>query len=95
MYQLGMRKPLFTISKKVDTLCRLPFVRSIQSFEVDENLILFEMYENAESYSDQLKRVTHLRLSLCNFKQFVNLLSQLGSQLHSFIVTMLLSNKLI
>jgi hypothetical protein len=99
MFQLGMRTPLFTIlpqffllpnnilSEKVVILCRLPFIRSVQSFELDENLILYERFVNDQSYFDQLKRVTHLRISLWSFDQCVDLLSQLGSQLHSFIVT--------
>ncbi|CAF4561599.1 unnamed protein product [Rotaria sp. Silwood2] len=94
-----MRKPLFaiipqfvvlpncTFEENVATLCRSSLMRSIQSFEFDENLMLTIRFTNRQLYFDQLSRVTHLRISLWSFNQCIHLLNQLDSQLHSFTVT--------
>ncbi|CAF2584827.1 unnamed protein product [Rotaria sp. Silwood2] len=99
MFSSENRKPLFaimpqfvvlpncTLGENVATLCRSSLMHSIQSFEFDENLILTIRFTNGELYFDQLSRVTHLCISLWGFHQCVHLLNQLGSQLHSFTVT--------
>jgi hypothetical protein len=100
MFSLTTRKPLFTIvpqffilpncslGEKVATLCHSSLMRSVQSFEVDDNFILAQTLRDNQLRFDQVIRLTHLRISLWNFDQCVHLLNQLGSQLHSFTVTL-------
>ncbi len=95
----GMRQPLsFLIpqyfivqhhkySQNVVNLCRSSLMSSIQSFELDDNCIVSEIFPNDEWRFHQATRLTHIRISFLNFEQCIYLLNQLGSQLHSFIVT--------
>ena len=62
-------------------------MRSVQSFELDDNCILAQRLHDNQLRFGQVIRLTHLRISLWNFDQCVHLLNQLGSQLHSFTVT--------
>jgi hypothetical protein len=99
MKGLALRKPLFSIvpqyfilpnfslGETLSALCRSSFMGSVESFEVDDNCILTETFNDDELRFDQVIRLTHLRISLWNFDQCVHLLNQLGSQLHSFTVT--------
>ncbi|CAF1207774.1 unnamed protein product [Rotaria sordida] len=99
MFYPDMRTPLFTtvpqfilsphkmIGEKIITFCRLPFMHAAQSVELDENLVSYEIFANNQPYFDQLKQVTHLCISLWGFHQCVHLLVHMGSQLHSFTVT--------
>jgi hypothetical protein len=99
MSRLTLRKPLFTIvpqffllpnyglGKNLSSLCHSSLMRSVQSFELDDNYILAETLHDNELRFDQAIRLTHLRISLWRFDQCVHLLNQLCSQLHSFTVT--------
>ncbi|CAF1502011.1 unnamed protein product, partial [Rotaria sordida] len=60
-------------------------MHSVQSLKLDDNCMLLVTVYNGQSHFDQLSRLTHLRISLWNFYQCIDLLSQLGSQLHSLI----------
>ena len=99
MTRLTWRKPLFTIvpqyfllpnfsiGKEIATFCRSSLMRSVQSFELDDNCSLVECLADRELRFDQVPRLTHIRISLWHFHQCIHLLKQLGSQLHSFTVT--------
>jgi len=94
-----MRKPLLSIvpqffllsncsfSKEVATLCRSSLMHSVESFELDDNCILSEIVGDDKLHFHQVTRLTYIRISFWNFHQCIHLLNQLGSQLHSFIVT--------
>jgi hypothetical protein len=97
---LEMRKPLFTIvaeyfllpfssslSEKLATFCRSSLMRSLQSFELDDNCIIYETLDDDELRFDQVIRLTHLRICFWDLDDCVHLLNQLGSQLHSLTVT--------
>ncbi|CAF2825535.1 unnamed protein product [Rotaria sp. Silwood2] len=79
--------PKYIIGEKLSALWRSSFMRSIESFELDDNGILVERLGDDELRFDQVIRLTHLRISLWHFDQCVHLLNQLGSQLYSFTVT--------
>ena len=49
-----------------------------------------EIFADDEWRFHQVTPLTHIRISLLNFDQCIHLLNQLGSQLHSFIVTIVL-----
>ncbi len=99
MIGLAVRKPLFSIvpqffllpnysfGEKLSTLCHSSLMYSVESFELDDNCILSERLHDDQLRFDKVIRLTHLRISLWNFDQCVHLLNQLGSQLHSFTVT--------
>ncbi|CAF2749896.1 unnamed protein product [Rotaria sp. Silwood2] len=99
MMGLAMRKPLFStvpqffllpnyrLGKKLSVLYRSSLMRSVESFDLDDNCILTETFDDHPIRLDQVIRLTHLRISVWNFDQCVHLLNQLGSQLYSFTVT--------
>jgi hypothetical protein len=99
MIDIGKRKPLFSIvpqiftllndglGKKVSVLCRSSPMRSLESFELDDNCMLAGGLQDDQLRFDYVIRLTNLRISLWNFDQCVHLLNQMGSQLHSFTVT--------
>jgi hypothetical protein len=99
MIVVTMRKPLFScvpqffllpnysLGARLSTLCRSSLMRSVESFELDDNCILTESFEDNQLRFDQVIRLTHIRISFLNFDQCVYLLKQMGSQLHSFTVT--------
>ena len=99
MTHAGRREPLFALvpeffllpkdsfGEQVAKLCRSSLMRSIQSFELDENCIVTERLDDGQLRFDQVYQLIDLRMSLWNFDQCVHLLNQLGSQLHSFTVT--------
>ena len=62
-------------------------MRSVQSFELDDNCMLYGMLSDNELRFHQVTQLTHIRISFGSFYQCIHLLNQLGSQLHSFIVT--------
>jgi hypothetical protein len=61
-------------------------MRSVQSFELDENCMLTTALGDDILRSDQVTRLTHIRISFSDFDQCVDLLNELGSQLQSFTV---------
>jgi hypothetical protein len=94
-----MRKPLFSIvpqffrlpshdlGEELATLFRSSLMRFVQSFELDDNCMLNGTFNDDQLCLPQANRLTHIRISFWNFDQCVHLLIQLGSQLHSFTVT--------
>ena len=95
----GIRQSLFALvpefflipndgfGKHVASLCRSSLMCGIQSLELDENCILTERIANGQLQFDQASQLTNLQISFWNFNQCIHLLNQLGSQLHSFTVT--------
>jgi hypothetical protein len=77
----------YGIGKKLSALCHSSLMHSVESFELDDNCILTEGLDNDRLRFDQVTRLTHIRISLWNFDQCVHLLNQMGSQIHSFTVT--------
>lgn len=71
---------------KLTKLCHSSFMRSIQSFELDDRCMLARALFDDELRFDQVIRLTHIRISFFTFNQCIHLLKQLGSQLHSFTV---------
>lgn len=63
-------------------------MRSVQSFEIDDNCIVNERLDANQLRFDQVIQLTHLRISFWNFNQCVHLLNQLGCQLHSLTMTL-------
>jgi hypothetical protein len=79
--------PNYSLGAKLSVLRRSSLMRSVQSFEQDDNCILTERCDDYKLRSDEVIRLTHLRISFWNFDQCVHLLNQIGSQLHSFTAT--------
>jgi len=61
-------------------------MRSVQSFELDENCMLIGTLGDDILRSDQETRLTHICISFSDFDQCVDLLNQLSSQFQSFTV---------
>jgi len=78
--------PKFSIGERLAILCRSSLMRSVQSFELDENCMLTKALGDDILRSDQITRLTHIRISFSDFDQCVDLLNELGSQLQSFTV---------
>ena len=74
------------IGDKLPLLFRSSFMRSVQSFELDDDYILNEIPDHPVCY-DRLVQLTHLRISIWCIDQCLDLLSRLGTQLQSFAVT--------
>jgi hypothetical protein len=62
-------------------------MRSVESLELDDNCGLFETFYDNQWCSNQVIRLTHIRISFWCFKTCLDLLEQLGQQLHLFSVT--------
>lgn len=60
---------------------------SIEAFELDDNCIVTERFNDNELGFGKANRLTHLRLSFWSFDECVYLLTKLDIQLHSFTVT--------
>ena len=60
---------------------------SVESLKLDDNCGLFETFYDNQWCSNQVIRLTHIRISFWSFKTCLYLLEQLGQQLHSFSVT--------
>ena len=63
-------------------------MRSIISFELDDDCILPKLANNDELFFPQSPHLTHIRVTLRFFDECIHLLNQLGSQLHSFTVSL-------
>jgi hypothetical protein len=97
-YHPEQREPLYTtvpeafamhrstLDEKLTTLCHSSFMRSIQSFELDDSCMLAGALFDGELWFDQVIRLTHIRISFFDFYQCIHLLNKLGSQLRSFTV---------
>jgi hypothetical protein len=79
--------PSYGLGKKIATLYRSSLMHSVQSFEMDENCILLENFYSNGLLFAQTNQLTHIRISFWDFGQCVHLLNEIGSQLHSFTVT--------
>jgi len=64
------------------------FMHSIISFELDEYCILPELVNDDDLFFPQSSRLTHIRITLFYLDDCIHLLNQLGSQLHSFAVSL-------
>jgi hypothetical protein len=64
------------------------FMRSIISFELDEDCILPKLIKDDDLFFPQSSRLTHIRITLLFLDDCIHLLNQLGSQLHSFAVSL-------
>ncbi|CAF1406142.1 unnamed protein product [Adineta ricciae] len=80
--------PEFSIGEHLTKLCRSSVVRSVRSLEVDDCCSLINSFRKGERYFTDVPRLTHIRLSLLDFYQCVNLLLELGPQLHSLVITL-------
>ena len=99
MIGVAKRKPLFSIvpqlsllvcsnlGENLSALCCSSMMRSVESFELDDNCFLTGRFLYGQLGFDQVIRLTHLRISFWNFNECLYLLKQLSSQLHSFSVT--------
>ena len=95
----GIRKPLFAkvpefflirdgiLGHEIASLCRSSLMRSIQSFELDENCILTDRVGDGQLQFDQASQLTNLQISFWNFDRCIHVLNQLGSRLHSLTIT--------
>jgi len=83
---------LFSI-ETIDSCRRIPaflcsrFMRSVISFELDEDCILPTLVNVNDLFFSQSSHLTHIRITLRYFNDCIHLLSQLGAQLHSFGVS--------
>jgi hypothetical protein len=83
---------LFSI-EKIDSRRRIPaflcsrFMRSVISFELDEDCILPTIVNDEDLFFSQSSHLTHIRILLCYFNDCIHLLNQLGAQLHLFDVS--------
>jgi hypothetical protein len=64
-----------------------PVARSINSFEFDPDCGIPILYGDEGLRFSQSPNLTHISITLRQFYHCVNLLNQLGSQLHSFAVS--------
>jgi hypothetical protein len=63
-----------------------PIMSSINSFEFDPDCVVTIPRSNKELYFPRSHNLTHLSIALYQFHDCVNLLNQIGAQLHSFDV---------
>jgi hypothetical protein len=64
-------------------------MRSIVSFELDDDCILPNIFNDRELFFPQSIQLRHIRITLCYFDHCIYLLKQVGPQLYSFIVSIL------
>ena len=72
--------------RKIPAFICSRFMRSVISFELDEDCVLPTLLKD-ELYFSQASRLTHIRITLRYFNDCIHLLKQLGKQLHSFGVS--------
>jgi hypothetical protein len=75
-------------SQTISSFLSSRFVCSIISFELDEYCIFPTLVNNDDLFFPQSSRLTHIRLTLRYLDNCIDLLNQLGSQLHSFAVSL-------
>ena len=61
-------------------------MHSVRSFELDDNCFLTEILDQDQLRFGLAIRLIHVRISVMDFAQCIDLLNEIGSQLHSFIV---------
>jgi hypothetical protein len=64
-------------------------VPSIISFELDDDCILTNIFNNDGLFFPESIHLTHIRITLFQFEHCIYLLNQLGSQLCSFVVNVM------
>ncbi|CAF2904111.1 unnamed protein product [Rotaria sp. Silwood2] len=64
-----------------------PLMRSITSFELDDDCMLPDALKDDGLLFAHSSQLTHIRITLCRFDHCIRLLSQLGVQLYSFSVS--------
>lgn len=64
------------------------FVRSVISFELDQDYILPRLVSDDDLFFPQSPYLTHIRVTLRFLDDCIYLLNQLGAQLHSFAVSL-------
>ncbi|CAF2837225.1 unnamed protein product [Rotaria sp. Silwood2] len=84
LYSIEMMEPSLTVSA---FRCSR-FMRSIISFEFDEYCILPTLVNNDDLFFPQSSRLTHIRITLLFLDNCIDLLNQLGAQLHSFAMSL-------
>jgi hypothetical protein len=63
-------------------------MRSIISFKLDDDFILPKLASNDELFFPQASHLTYIHVTLWHFDDCILLLNQIGSQLHSFAVSL-------
>ncbi|CAF0832052.1 unnamed protein product [Rotaria sp. Silwood1] len=66
-----------------------PFMGSIVSIEVDDGCMLSNIFYDHELFFPQTNQLTHIQITLCYFNDCICLLTQLGTQLCSFSVSII------
>ncbi|CAF1309438.1 unnamed protein product [Adineta ricciae] len=79
--------PSSLVSEQINELCYSTMMRSIQSFQLDDNCCLSMCFRKGERRFREVPRLTDIRMSLLDLEQCIHLLLELGSQLRSFTVT--------
>ncbi len=70
-------------------ISRSPLMRSIRSFEFDHNAALLVPVNHEKLFFAQSSCLTHVSITLRELPDCVRLLNQLGSQIHSFTVSII------
>ncbi|CAF3118465.1 unnamed protein product [Rotaria sp. Silwood2] len=66
-----------------------PLMHSIKSFEFDHDVVLVVPVNNDKLFFAKSSYLTHVSITLLELSDCVRLLNELGSQLHSFIVSIM------
>ena len=85
LYSIAMTK---SVCLTVSAFRSSRFMRSVVSFELDEDCILPKLIEDEVLFFPHSFRLTHIRTTLLYLDDCIDLLNQLGSQLHSFAVSL-------
>ncbi len=76
------------LEQTISTFWHSRFMDSIISFELDEDYVLPKLKADDELFFSQSPHLTHIRVTLHCFDDCIRLLNRLGSQLHSFAVSL-------
>ncbi|CAF4473209.1 unnamed protein product [Rotaria sp. Silwood2] len=79
----------FVGGKSLFNLRYSSFMRSIVWFELDDDCILPNVFNDDRLFFPQSIQLTHIRITLYEFPDCVHLLNQMGTQICSFSVTIL------
>jgi hypothetical protein len=79
--------PDYGLGERLAIVLHSSIMGSVRSFELDDNCMLTTRIDDSHLFFRPTNRLAHIRISFWNFDQCIYLLSQLGSQLHSFTVT--------
>jgi hypothetical protein len=99
LYRTFRREPLMSlipqlvllaeciVDKSLSAIRYSSLMRSIVSFELDDDCILSQGFDPDGLFFPQSIRLTHIRITLNYFRDCVRLLNELGSQLCSFTIS--------